>query len=84
MKEMLCMCVSLGLFLMFLVLILAARVLCIYMKRWLQLIGMKNDFNTYSINLMVIFYLQTLEHLPPIAKLFEDVNMETALVIGRK
>ncbi|XP_058985004.1 terminal uridylyltransferase Tailor-like [Musca domestica] len=59
-----------------------ARVLCIYMKRWLQLIGMKNDFNTYSINLMVIFYLQTLEHLPPIAKLFEDVNMETALVIG--
>lgn len=61
-----------------------ARLMCIYMKKWLNRLGLKGDFSTYSMNLMVIFYLQKLNHLPPLSKLFDNVDMQTALIIGRK
>ncbi|XP_061386516.1 terminal uridylyltransferase Tailor-like [Musca vetustissima] len=60
-----------------------ARILCIYMKKWLHLISMRTEFNTYTLNLMVIFYLQTLKHLPPLSILFDKVDTSTALFVGR-
>ncbi|XP_061386517.1 terminal uridylyltransferase Tailor-like [Musca vetustissima] len=59
-----------------------ARILCIYMKKWLHLISMRTEFNTYTLNLMVIFYLQTLKHLPPLSILFDKVDTSTALFVG--
>ncbi|XP_073830838.1 tailor [Musca autumnalis] len=58
------------------------RVFCIYIKKWLNLIGMKNEFNTYTLILMAVFYLQTLNYLPAFSKLFDSVDTSTALMVG--
>lgn len=60
-----------------------AQLMCIYMKKWLNRTGQKSDFTTYSMNLMVIFYLQQQNYLPPIFKFFENVNASSALTVGR-
>lgn len=58
--------------------------LCIFMKKWLHRTGVNSEMNTYSIILMVIFYLQTENILPSLEKLQENVNMENAFTVGRK
>ncbi|XP_075146734.1 tailor [Haematobia irritans] len=59
-----------------------ARIMCIYVKKWIHHTGFVNEISTYSMNLMVIFYLQILNLLPPLEKLFRNVDKETALSVG--
>uniref|UniRef100_A0A1I8Q2T5 Poly(A) RNA polymerase mitochondrial-like central palm domain-containing protein n=1 Tax=Stomoxys calcitrans TaxID=35570 RepID=A0A1I8Q2T5_STOCA len=59
-----------------------ARLMCIYIKKWKHHIGFDKEISTYSMNLMVIFYLQTLDILPPFEKLFRNVDVENSLQVG--
>ncbi|XP_075148766.1 terminal uridylyltransferase Tailor-like isoform X2 [Haematobia irritans] len=61
-----------------------ARVMSIYMKKWKNRVGIvERMINTYSINLMIIFYLQRQFLLPPLEKFFQKVNRENDLKVGR-
>lgn len=54
------------------------------MKKWLMHTRLCEDINTYSMNLMVLFYLQTLNLMPSIERLQKNVKEDKALKVGGK
>ncbi|KAM7360327.1 tailor [Cochliomyia hominivorax] len=59
-----------------------SRLLSIFFKKWIYLIGLGNELSTYSVILMIIFYLQNMNVLPSMKKFQENINEENAVKIG--
>ncbi|XP_046805964.1 terminal uridylyltransferase Tailor [Lucilia cuprina] len=59
-----------------------ARLLCIFLKKWLNRTSLNKEISTYSIILMVIFYLQTEKALPSVETFQANIKQEKALTVG--
>jgi len=58
--------------------------MCIYVKNWLERCKLTEQISTYSITLMVIYFLQLQHLLPPIALLQIDESVNQGVLVGRK
>lgn len=57
--------------------------MCIYVKNWLERCKLTEQISTYSITLMVIYFLQLQALLPPIAMLQIEDAANQAVLVGR-
>nr|XP_016939607.2 terminal uridylyltransferase Tailor [Drosophila suzukii] len=56
--------------------------MCIYVKNWLERCKLTEQISTYSITLMVIYFLQLQHLLPPIALLQIDESVNQGVLVG--
>uniref|UniRef100_A0A1A9ZNU8 Poly(A) RNA polymerase mitochondrial-like central palm domain-containing protein n=1 Tax=Glossina pallidipes TaxID=7398 RepID=A0A1A9ZNU8_GLOPL len=59
-----------------------ARYMCLFLKKWLHRTGLNEDYSTYSIVLMVIYFLQIREVVPSVEFLQKRIDFNKAISIG--
>ncbi|XP_037899423.1 terminal uridylyltransferase Tailor-like isoform X1 [Glossina fuscipes] len=59
-----------------------ARHMCLFLKWWLRRTGLNEDYSTYSIVLMVIYFLQMREVVPSVEFLQKRIDFNKAISIG--
>ncbi|ALC46656.1 CG1091 [Drosophila busckii] len=59
-----------------------AQFMCIYLKTWLERCRLAEQLTTYSIALMVIYFLQTKNLLPSVLELQEEPLMTQKVFVG--
>ncbi|XP_017873138.1 PREDICTED: terminal uridylyltransferase Tailor [Drosophila arizonae] len=59
-----------------------AQYMCIFLKTWLERCRLTEQITTYSMALMVIYYLQSRQLLPSIALLQQGESMSTKQFVG--
>lgn len=58
--------------------------MCLYVKTWLERCKLSDQITTYSMALMVVYFLQQKQLLPSIELLQQDESQSTKQYVGRE